>query len=270
MTKQKSPDTLLIKNGIIITLGAQGRVLRNHAILCEGGRIKKIAGAAAFKGRYKKVIDASGKVVMPGFINAHMHFYSTLVRGLGKAKPSKDFKEVLDNLWWRLDKQLTLDDCYYSAMIPLVDAIKNGTTTLIDHHASPFAARGSLDAIADAVKKSGYHAHVAGTHDARTEHHHEETTKSYFRKFIWGLVLSIPLLYFMLFDFFLFLPGRAFILPYIGIISLVLTLPVQFIIGADFYKGMWSSLRMKTFNMDSLIAIGTSTAFFYSLAQFIN
>jgi len=137
-------------------------------------------------------------------------------------------------------------------------------------HVAFDAALTSTEQIIDAVKKSGYHAHVAGTHDARTEHHHEETTKSYFRKFIWGLVLSIPLLYFMLFDFFLFLPGRAFILPYIGIISLVLTLPVQFIIGADFYKGMWSSLRMKTFNMDSLIAIGTSTAFFYSLAQFIN
>ena len=58
-------------------------------------------------------------------------------------------------------------------------------------------------------------------------------------------------------------------MPYIGVISLILTIPVQFIIGAGFYKGMWSSLRMKTFNMDSLIAIGTSTAFFYSLVQFL-
>jgi len=151
-------DTLLIKGGIIVTLGDDNKVLRGHAVLCEDGRIKKIAKASSFKGKYKKVIDASGKVVMPGFINAHMHFYSTMVRGLGKAKPSKDFAEVLENLWWRLDKKLSLDDSYYSAILPLIDAVKRGTTTLIDHHASPFAARGSLDRIAEAVKLSGLRA----------------------------------------------------------------------------------------------------------------
>jgi len=78
------------------------------------------------------------------------------------------------------------------------------------------------------------------------------------------------MLYFMLLDFFYFIPGRAATLPYIGVISLFLTIPIQFIIGAGFYKGMWSSLKMKTFNMDSLIAIGTSTAFFYSLWQFLS
>ncbi|MCX5790045.1 MAG: putative aminohydrolase SsnA [Elusimicrobia bacterium] len=151
-------DSLLIKNGLIVTLGEPNKVLRGCSILCEDGKISRIAKASAFKGKYKKVIDAAGKVVMPGFINAHMHFYSTMVRGLGKAKPSKDFLEVLENLWWRLDKKLTLDDCYYSAILPLIDAVKRGTTTLIDHHASPFAARGSLDRIAEAVKLSGLRA----------------------------------------------------------------------------------------------------------------
>jgi Cu+-exporting ATPase len=78
------------------------------------------------------------------------------------------------------------------------------------------------------------------------------------------------MLYFMLLDFFKFLPYRELIMPFIGVISLTLTTPVQFIIGAGFYRGMWSSLKMKTFNMDSLIAIGTSTAYFYSLVLFIN
>ena len=59
-------------------------------------------------------------------------------------------------------------------------------------------------------------------------------------------------------------------MPFMGIISLILVTPIQFVIGAGFYKGMWSSLRMKTFNMDSLIAIGTSTAYIYSLVNFIN
>jgi Cu+-exporting ATPase len=73
----------------------------------------------------------------------------------------------------------------------------------------------------------------------------------------------------MILDFFPWLPGGTSLLPFVGIVSLVLTIPVQFIIGAGFYKGMWSSLKMKTFNMDSLIAIGTSTAFFYSLVNFL-
>jgi Cu+-exporting ATPase len=77
------------------------------------------------------------------------------------------------------------------------------------------------------------------------------------------------MLYFMLLDFLPWLPGERFLPPYVGIVSLILTLPVQFLIGAGFYRGMWSSLRMKTFNMDSLIAIGTSTAFFYSFANFV-
>jgi len=150
--------SLLIKNGTVVTLGENNRVLTDHSVLCEGDRIKKIAPQSEFKSNYDRVIDAKGKVVLPGFINSHMHFYSTMVRGLGKAKPSANFQEVLENLWWRLDKKLTLDDSYYSALLPLVDAIKRGTTTLIDHHASPFAARGSLDRIAEAVKKVGLRA----------------------------------------------------------------------------------------------------------------
>ncbi|MFA6002435.1 MAG: amidohydrolase family protein, partial [Elusimicrobiota bacterium] len=152
------PKTLLIKNGIIVTLGDENKVLYGQALLCQDGLIKSIAPQKGFRGKYSKVIDAHGKVVLPGFINAHMHFYSTMVRGLGKAAPSRDFAEVLKNLWWRLDKKLTLDDCYYSALLPLIDAIKRGTTTLIDHHASPGAVRGSLDRIAGAVQETGLRA----------------------------------------------------------------------------------------------------------------
>jgi Cu+-exporting ATPase len=128
----------------------------------------------------------------------------------------------------------------------------------------------STDQIIKAVEKSGYKARVAGMGDPETERkQREQVIKGYFKRFLWSLILSLPMLYFMLLDFFSFLPGRAVLLPFVGLVSLVLTIPVQFIIGAGFYKGMWSSLRMKTFNMDSLIAIGTSTAFFYSLVQFV-
>jgi Cu+-exporting ATPase len=121
-----------------------------------------------------------------------------------------------------------------------------------------------------AIDKAGYKAEFLDSKnpDAERERKQREI-KKIFKKFAWSLGLSVPMLYFMFLDFFGFLPGREALMPYIGIVSLILTLPVQFIIGAGFYKGMWSSLRMRTFNMDSLIAIGTSTAFFYSLVQYI-
>lgn len=122
----------------------------------------------------------------------------------------------------------------------------------------------------DAVKDAGYRAEVikAGDteYDARKR---QKENSSYWNKFLTSFILSLPMLYFMFFDFFPWFPGRTAVLPFVGIISLILTLPIQFIVGVGFYKGMWSSLRMKTFNMDSLIAIGTSTAFFYSLVNFI-
>jgi putative selenium metabolism protein SsnA len=150
--------TILIKNGSIATLGEKNKVLYGHALLIEDGLIKKIAPQKSFRGKYSKTIDAAGKLVLPGFINAHMHFYSTFARGLGKAAPSRNFVEILDNLWWRLDKQLTNADSYYSAVIPLIDAIRKGTTTIIDHHASPFAITGSLAAVEKAVRAAGLRA----------------------------------------------------------------------------------------------------------------
>lgn len=153
--------TILIKNGVIATLGEKNRVLYGHALLIDGGLVKKIAPQKSFKGKYSRVLDAAGKLVLPGFINAHMHFYSTFARGLGKAAPSRSFVEILNNLWWRLDKKLTLADSYYSALVPLIDAVKKGTTTLIDHHASPFAITGSLGAVEKAVRETGLRACLA-------------------------------------------------------------------------------------------------------------
>ena len=122
--------------------------------------------------------------------------------------------------------------------------------------------------IIKAISKAGYKALEINAKDSEFESRkRREMISSQFKKFIISLVLSLPMIYFMFMDFFVWLPGRAALFPYAGIISLILTIPVQFIIGAGFYRGMWSSLKMKTFNMDSLIAIGTSTAFFYSLAN---
>ncbi|MCL5407620.1 MAG: heavy metal translocating P-type ATPase [Patescibacteria group bacterium] len=125
--------------------------------------------------------------------------------------------------------------------------------------------------IIQAIKKAGYKAETINEKDAEFERKKQEFEISAMRKkFIFSLILSLPMLYFMFLDFFKWLPGGMSLPPYFGIISLILATPVQFIIGAGFYKGMWSSLKMKTFNMDSLIAIGTSAAYFYSLFNFTN
>ncbi|OGI16135.1 MAG: copper-translocating P-type ATPase [Candidatus Moranbacteria bacterium RIFCSPHIGHO2_01_FULL_54_31] len=130
------------------------------------------------------------------------------------------------------------------------------------------SAQVGIPALKKAVEAAGYTAEEIDPRDteyetkkrARVEH-------EYRQKFLWGLTLSLPMFYFMLFDFFDVFGETAF-LSYVGIVSLFLTLPVQFVIGAGFYKGMWSSLRMKMFNMDSLIAIGTTTAFAYSAVNY--
>ena len=130
--------------------------------------------------------------------------------------------------------------------------------------------KSSIDDLVKTVEKAGYKANYNTQEDPELERkkRHREI-KTLFNKFLGSFILSSPMLFFMLFDFFSWVPGRVFLTPFIGIISLILATPVQFIFGASFYKGMWSALRMKTFNMDSLIAIGTSTAYFYSLINFV-
>ena len=141
-----------------MTLGKTPRVLPNHSVWIEENRIVKIGPHQKDRHARGKRIDASGKVVLPGFINAHTHCYSTFARGLAKTKPAKNFDQVLKNLWWRLDSALSTEDCYYSALISLIDSIRHGTTTLIDHHASPNAVSGSLAAVEKAVKETGLRA----------------------------------------------------------------------------------------------------------------
>ena len=132
------------------------------------------------------------------------------------------------------------------------------------------SGRTDTRAALQAVSAAGYRAEVIDQSDPEFERRRREAeSRSYARKFWWSFALSMPLLYFMLLDFFA-LPGQALLMPYMGIVSLVLTAPILLIIGSGFFVGFWSALRLKTFNMDSLVAIGTSTAFIYSLFNFFS
>ncbi len=152
------PHSLLIEGGTVVTLGKTSKVLPNHSVLVENGRIRRIAPKGRSEPFAGQRIDAARKVVMPGLINAHTHLYSTFARGLTRTKPARKFNEVLKHLWWRLDSALTVEDCYYSALVALLDSIRHGTTTIFDHHASPQAVGGSLAAIEQAVSQVGLRA----------------------------------------------------------------------------------------------------------------
>ena len=133
------------------------------------------------------------------------------------------------------------------------------------------------DKLIEIVKKAGYTAipkeeNMAGMNHTQNEHleHLKQTeTRVVLRKFIIAIVLSLPMLYFMLQSLFSQLPG-ANLLPYAGLVSLILATPVQFYGGAQFYRGAWASLKRRTSNMDTLVAIGTSTAYFYSLYNYVS
>ncbi len=100
-------------------------------------------------------LDGGGRLLMPGLINAHNHFYSTFARGLALKQAPKNFHEILKFLWWKLDSSLDDEAVYYSALVPAISAVKHGVTAVIDHHASPNAVAGSLDRIEEAMNLVG-------------------------------------------------------------------------------------------------------------------
>ncbi|MFH2038740.1 MAG: putative aminohydrolase SsnA [Chloroflexota bacterium] len=149
---------MLITHATIITWENPNRILEDHAILINNELIQDVGPQKKLIKKYpdEKIIDAEGQFVLPGNICAHTHFYGAFSRGMSiPGLPPKDFPEILSKLWWPLDRSLTHEDVYYSAMVSMIDAIKHGTTSLIDHHSSPNSIDGSLDIIASAVKKTG-------------------------------------------------------------------------------------------------------------------
>ncbi|HXF63678.1 MAG TPA: putative aminohydrolase SsnA [Caldilineaceae bacterium] len=152
---------MLIHNALIISFNEANPLLENGAVWIDGATIGEVGDSRELLARHPEAErwDAGGMVLMPGQICAHTHFYGAFARGLYiPGSPAKDFPEILERLWWRLDKALDLEGVRCSAEVCLVDAIRNGTTTLFDHHASQRAIDGSLDAIAEAVDASGLRA----------------------------------------------------------------------------------------------------------------
>ena len=149
---------ILIGNGRVITRDIQDPVIENGCVA-----ISEVGYTARLTKEYPKAefIDARGGLIMPGFINAHHHIYSAFARGMSvRGYSPKNFSDILSGLWWKLDSKLTLEDIKFSAYTTLIDGIKNGVTTVFDHHAGylPGAVSGSLSTLAEAAKTLGVRA----------------------------------------------------------------------------------------------------------------
>jgi len=107
-------------------------------------------------GTHDEVIDCTGKLITKSFACGHHHVYSALALGMGApAKTPGNFYEILKYIWWTLDKCLDKDAIEASALATAIACAKNGVTFAVDHHASPFAIKGSLEIIAKAFEKVG-------------------------------------------------------------------------------------------------------------------
>ncbi|MDO4564122.1 MAG: putative aminohydrolase SsnA [Clostridia bacterium] len=148
---------LLIGNGRVITRDADA-FFESGAVAVEGRYIKEVGDLTALKAKYPdaEFIDAHGGVIMPALINMHNHIYSAFARGLSiKGYNPRNFNDILEGMWWKIDRCLTKENDLLSAYAVYIDCIKNGVTTVFDHHASFQDIPDSLDCIAEAAQKLG-------------------------------------------------------------------------------------------------------------------
>lgn len=149
---------LVIGNGRLVTRDAENPFLENGAVAVEGTTIKKVGALEEIRKEFPdaEYIDAKGGVIMPAFINTHEHIYSAMARGLSiNGYNPQGFLDILDGMWWTIDRHLTNEQTRQSARATYLDSIKNGVTTVFDHHASFGEIHDSLFAIEDAAKEMG-------------------------------------------------------------------------------------------------------------------
>jgi putative selenium metabolism protein SsnA len=145
--------SLLLKNGLCVTLSPP--TLERADLRISGGAIVE-QGQNLRPEEGDFVEDLMGKILMPGLVCSHTHLYSSLARGM----PSPDvspasFFEILQKIWWKLDRALDSETIYFSALAGALEAARCGVTTVVDHHASPNAISGSLSLLKKALAEVG-------------------------------------------------------------------------------------------------------------------
>lgn len=149
---------ILVGNGNVITRDEKNPYIEGGAVALEGNKILAVGAEKTLRQQYPDAayVNARGGVIMPGFINTHEHIYSALARGLSiKGYAPNGFLEILDGMWWNIDRHLDEQGIYASAMATYIECIKCGVTTIFDHHASYGSIRDSLFTIEKAAKKCG-------------------------------------------------------------------------------------------------------------------
>src|SRR5437763_14536816 len=153
---QPPPKRYLLKSATLVRLSPT-TVERGDLRIQDGHVVKR--GARLRANADDEVIDLSGKLVLPGMVCAHTHLYSTLARGMpAPPRLPVNFREILELVWWRLDRALDDETIYWSAIAGAMDAARAGTTCLFDHHASPSRIKGSLQIVREAIEKVGLRA----------------------------------------------------------------------------------------------------------------
>lgn len=146
---------LILKNATAIQF-EPALVQEGVDIVIDGSKIIEVGANLSGKYPDAEVKEMGQKLVMPGIVCSHNHFYSGLSRGImADIKPSPDFISVLKNLWWKLDRALDEEMVYYSGLICSLEALKSGCTAVIDHHASPCFIKGSLATLRKGFIKAG-------------------------------------------------------------------------------------------------------------------
>ncbi len=153
--------TTLIEGGTVITMGAENRVISPGGVVIEGTDVIKVGPLEKLRSEYSsaEVLDARKKIIIPSLVNIHHHLYSTFARGFAPpGEPARNFTQILENLWWKLDRALFREAIYLSAAVPLMESLRHGVTAVIDHHESQSYQIGSLDEIKRAVEEAGMRA----------------------------------------------------------------------------------------------------------------
>jgi len=151
-------EKTLLEGGVIVTMDPEGSVIHNGAVAFEDGVITYVGKADEVRARtsFDKIYDVRGRLVMPGLICAHTHLYGVALRGGAlNIKPTSDFLQNLQRIWWPLDERMNNEDAYATALAACMEMVLNGSTTFADTYSAPQSPEGSLDAIAQAVNEVG-------------------------------------------------------------------------------------------------------------------
>lgn len=124
-------------------------LIHSGYVSVDKGKIVEVGFMNDFKGKLDK--DLKGMLLMPAWINAHTHMYSTLARGMKVDFHPLTFTQILKQLWWKLDRILGPEEIRISAMVAAAEFIHSGVATIFDHHSSPRHVAGTLESIKSAV-----------------------------------------------------------------------------------------------------------------------